>query len=255
MHPIKFAFDQLLKEFEKAPGWIPLYILTLIVAELIHLPEKVHFAGRNLPLSVEIVAGAITLLMYLLGDALDNVIFKSLVTKDGKKKIATRPFFKKQYEKKLSTAADKLETDTSGMYALSLKLAAAAEKERKTLFIHLPNEGAKFLRSLIVPSAIAALYEFICAHYLMAAGFLVLCSASLMIYPELKVVHLRKLYSWVGDITADGEKYLRRPVAGIPLFFWDGKFVLAGLPPSKQIQEASAATARVGVESSTIENL
>ena len=224
MDAFKVVASQFFKDLEKSPGWIPLLVLILVVADVVHMPSSICVFG--VPVSRELLASLLTLILYLLGDAIDDLVFKK---RDGDE-VSTRERYKKKYRTELSTAAQELEVDSHGMYALALKLSKAAEKERESIWIHVPNEAAKFLRSLIVPLALLGFYCFFRCCWITGGILLLTSAAALFVYPYLKVRHIRRLYSSAIAIAGNKEKLDRRAADGVLLFFWDGKFVEAALP-------------------------
>src|SRR5205823_9735739 len=111
------------------------------------------------------------------------------------REISTRERYKRKYKEASGNAQKALKVDPNGLYSLALKLSRAAEKERSAYLIQFFNELAKLLRSLIVPFVILGLYFFYRRCW--GTGTIVLLSAVAagFLYPELKVLHIRRLYN------------------------------------------------------------
>lgn len=151
MDALKAVWHQLLKDTDKLPGWALLFVLTLLAIDCADPPDAVSLFGNTLPLSREFLAGALTLLLYTVGDAIDEVVFKT--GPEGARN--TREVYKKRYSAERQAASGVLGVE-DGLYSVALKLVAAGEKHRAKLAIHLPNEIAKCFRALILPLAIIA---------------------------------------------------------------------------------------------------
>jgi hypothetical protein len=227
MAGVKVIWNQFLKDSEKAPGWIPLLAVVLLWLELCGLPKQIQVLDRSVSLSVEVLASVLTFLFYQLGDAIDEVVFKD--QRDGK--TSTKVQYKNEYSSESTEARDALHVNEEGLYALAAKVTKAAEKERKTIFINLFNEGAKFLRSLIVPFFALAVYYFLNQQAILGLTLLGSSVLALKCYPWLKVKHVKRLYASAALV---GEKIVKREGNEFELFFWDGKFIDAGITASQK---------------------
>jgi hypothetical protein len=226
MEALNVFWKQVLKDFDKkAPGWFPLLFLVLLLLQLSGLPENIKIDGWTIPLSAEVIASVITFILYQLGDAIDELIFKE--TKDGKK--VTKKFYKDQYAIESSAAQNALGVGESGLYGLASKLTAAAEKERKDIFVYLLNESAKFLRSLIVPFLLLSIYFVLSRNFVVGVLLFVLSVIVLYLYPWLKVRHIKQLYKQVAFVTEQKKYYDYKDINGVRLYFWDRKYIETSL--------------------------
>jgi hypothetical protein len=228
MEALKVVWGQFLKDVDKLPGWIPLLVSVLLGLQWFGLPEKIEFRGWTVPASTEIVAGAITFVLYHLGDAIDERVFK----KWSGDKIITKPRYEDTYAPDRGKAQLALGVGESGMYALASQLIAAAEKERGTKLVYFYNEFAKFLRGLIVPLGILGIFCLFNRNIVVGVLLLVSSAVALTVYPWLKVLHIRLLYRSAAGLAAK-KRFTSKETNGVKMYFWDGKYIIAALvgPP------------------------
>jgi hypothetical protein len=223
MDALKTVWNQFLKDSDKLPGWVPLFVLMLIVVDWAKPPDHISPWGRTLPLSREFLAAALTLVLYTIGDAIDEVVFKT--GPEGARK--TRAVWKKRYTDESKAAGDALGVG-NGLYSVALKLVTAGEKHRGTrLGIHIPNEAAKCLRALILPLAILAVLFFAWGSVPLALTCLAAAAGLLLTYPLLKVWHLQRLYDSASGLAKE-KPYHDEELGTMRLVFWDGNLVGAG---------------------------
>jgi mannose-6-phosphate isomerase-like protein (cupin superfamily) len=217
---------QFLKNFDKLPGWLPLFAVTMVALQVVDvIPHEIALAGRKIPSSLEIVAGFVTIVLYYIGDALDEWVFKVRVGHESK----TRPKYAALYRSARDRAIGALGIN-DGSYDVALALAKASEKTRSTILIQCPNELAKCLRAFIFPGAVVAVVGLATRRVVMAGAAAAVAVAALAIYPRLKVWHLRQLYGATPAITGAPE-YKRRTLGDLRLFFWKAALVgSAALP-------------------------
>jgi hypothetical protein len=227
LNPLNVVWNQVLKDFDKAPGWIPLLVAVLLWLQLSGLPEKIEIGERTVQLSAEIIASVITFILYQLGDAIDERMFK--VREDGERR--TRSLYKEAYKSESSKAKRALRVE-SGLYGLASKLTEAAEKEREATFVYLFNEAAKFLRSLVVPFFLLGICSIFRHNFVVGVSLLVLSVMVLFLYPWLKVIHIRRLYKLVVVVTNNKRLYTYKDTNGVRLHFWDSKYIDASLVSS-----------------------
>lgn len=234
MDAFKVVWNQFLKNVDKAPGWVPLLVAVLLWLQLSGVPEKIEIRGRTIPLSAEIIASVITFFLYKLGDAIDERVFKEC--RDGK--TETKPRYKNAYKDESSDAQTELGVGENGLYALASTLTAAAEKAREVPFVYLFNEGAKFLRSLIVPLGIFGILCLLSRQFV--GGVLLLMSSviALTLYPWVKVEHIRRLYRSAA-LNAKKKQFAYKDTNGVRLYFWDGKYITVGLINSSTVESAN----------------
>jgi hypothetical protein len=92
MDALKAVWNQFLKDTDKLPGWVPLFVVMLVVVDWATPPDHISLWGRTVPLSREFLAAALTLLFYTVGDSIDEVGFKT-----GQKGVrGTRAIWKKR---------------------------------------------------------------------------------------------------------------------------------------------------------------
>lgn len=237
---LKTLTDQLLKDFDKSPGWVLLLPFVYVFIQMANLVEKVSAQinkpfATNLKVPDELIVLVIAAVVYAIGDAVDSAFFK---VKEGASKKTSARFPNKNTDRARTTARDALGV-VEGSYTVSLRLAIAAEKERKQRSIWLCNEFAKFLRSLVVPLwAIGIVY--LCHKHIYRELFALVAGVVLLrLYIALKNCHMQKVYNLVPilvslekpkDRIGDPPKryFETRDLGNIRLFFWDGDFVTAG---------------------------
>lgn len=227
MNALTAAWNQFLKDADKLPGWVPLFVVTLFAVD--------SSASSELPLSRELLAGVLTLLLYAVGDALDEVLFKT--GPEGARE--TRGVFKRMYCAKLKAARDEMGVGR-GVYSVALKLVGAGEKPLGKLAIHFPNETAKLLRAFILPLAVVSVFLFSGGR----ADRAVVCMAGALLllpgYLLLKVFHLRRLYSTASGLARDNDHCNTADMGRVRLVFWDGELIGSGLSVAAGADPADA---------------
>ena len=219
MAALKLVWNQLIKDLDKSPGWVPLLVTFLIIVDFFPLPDHVQLFHLTIPLSAEVLAGAATWLFYQFGDALDEWRFKTTV--DGK--LQTRPALKAMYKPQYDRVVDLLGVK-DGTYSTALLLLDAARKESAISWVYYQNELAKWLRGLIVPFFLLAVYAALTASYVAAALSLVISATLCHAYPYLKVAHIRRVYSTFLTL-ANHRNFLLTEVNETRLIFWERVFV------------------------------
>lgn len=212
------AVKQLFKDSEKLPGYVYLFVLTFAAIEAFDPPTPI----RRVPLSPEILAAALTALLYAFGDALDEFVFKTGPEEDRK----TREKYKQMYKTEQEAASAGLGVG-NGLYSVALKLVAAGVKDLGKLSIHWPNEFAKCLRALILPLPLMAIVFYFQGRTSNTIVCLAGAAVLLWLYPLLKVHHIRLLYSAASKLTSKS-RYHDELLGPMRLVFWDGSFVGAG---------------------------
>jgi hypothetical protein len=222
MDALKLFVQQLVKNLEKQPGWVPLLLLSYVAMPFLHVSERVALAFRYSQISripMEVLAVLFTYVLYLLGDALDKAVWKRKRS-DGR--VKDRFTFRR-----LKDARDKAQDAfgvQEGIYAASMALTTAAEKEFPRTRIHIANESAKFLRSLAIPMCVISLYYLFQGRLVISSLLLLVAVLTVSTYVYLKSWHMQELYIHV--IRLKGMPNLvEANLAGIRLFFWDGIFV------------------------------
>jgi len=103
-----------------------------------------------------------------------------------------------------------------------MALTIAAEKEFPRLRIHVANEFAKFVRSLVIPLVALSAYFFLQRRLGIPALLLLIAGGSIVSYVYLKLWHMYDLYTHV--VRLKGEHLLDPTLEGVRLFFWNGTF-------------------------------
>jgi hypothetical protein len=219
MEALKAVWSQLVKDFDKAPGWLPLLVCSYLMLALYGAPASVEIAGVTLPLSVELLAGLLTLIFYQFGDAVDEWIFK---TGSGTAR-ATRTRYRQRYLSEQRHAQERLGV-TAASYGVAIKLVDAAEKDRPTIIVHLFNEAAKFLRGVALPLTLLAVLALSQHRAAVAVALAVAGLFAFAVYPFLKVQHIKRLYSLASLLTTD-PRYAWKDLEQVRLFFWEGSLV------------------------------
>jgi hypothetical protein len=235
MDAFKAVWNQLFKDFEKMPGWVPLYVLIVLflwrlalpdrLLEWVNLPDHIPAWGWARPLlSREIVAAALTALFYTIGNAIDEGVFKT----GPEEKRETRDLFKARYATAKNNATEAIGVG-KGIYSVALRLNAAGEKLRHRMLIHAPNEAAKCLRALIVPLAGLGIFYWgwrgrPWLALVSEAGVLSL----FLFYPMLKCWHIRLLYSAACALTEKAKYDDQSLNDKIRLVFWDYDLIGSG---------------------------
>ena len=232
MDALKLFVKQLFKNFEKQPGWVPLLFLSYITVPAFHLLDHAAAVFRYHRLSevpTEVVAVVLTYVFYLTGDALDKPVFKWI-------RAGKSDRFKSIPLHKATEDAQKALGVGDGIYSASMALTTAAEKQFPKSSIHIANETAKFIRSLVIP-----LVCFSGGYYLyrrqvaIPALLLLIAGGSTFAYLYLKLWHMCKLYHHVVVLKGKAEQFGQESLGGVRLFFWEGTFAgSAKMVPSLQ---------------------
>jgi len=120
--PLKAVWHQFLKDSDKLPGWVPLYVVTMAAVYAASPPDHIALFGRTLPFSSEFLAAALTLLFYSVGDAIDEVVFKT--QREGK--LRTRDIYEAEYADQKTIASGDMGIG-AGSYQVAFKLVEAGE--------------------------------------------------------------------------------------------------------------------------------
>ena len=219
MRGVKVIIDNLAKEIDAAPGWVPLLLICSVFAESSGWDFSLPMVPGEIP--AELYALLLTYLFYQIGHALDDFVFKTKASDYEK----TDPFYVRQYESDLRCAQSALRT-CDGVYATAMQIATAAREKchKQYIRIRVYNETAKFLRSLLVPGELAAIWFYLAGQPLAAIASIVIAVIAFCSYPELKVNHIRRLYRLLVQLTTT-ERYEWRNLDGIRLQFWENKLV------------------------------
>lgn len=216
--------DQFLKDVDKVPGWVPLYLTVFFCLEYLSFPPALSIQGQEVELSIALAASILTFVLYQLGDGVDEYIYKVR----GESGRDTRPIFLRRYLN-ARQRAEKALGQTAGIYALSLALVRTAEKDRSTLFIHVPNELAKYFRSLAIASLMFGVFALISRDVTFALLSFAAGLIFIFAYPWLKVYHTRKLYYAAAELatspTFRGALAVRE-LEGVRILFWKGRLVI-----------------------------
>jgi len=219
--PLKAVWHQFLKDSDKLPGWVPLYVVTMVAVYAASPPDHIALFGRTLPFSSEFLAAALTLLFYSVGDAIDEVVFKT--QREGK--LRTRDIYEAEYADQKTIASGDMGIG-AGSYQVAFKLVEAGEKYRARKFaIYGPNELAKCLRALIAPLCVLAFVYLLQGRVVVALTCLAGAVMSLTWYPHMKVRHIRLVYSAASELSQQRESYGDWELGTIRLVFWEGNFV------------------------------
>ncbi len=127
---------QLVRHFEKAPGWFYLLLIVYGVLGYWDIPKQIDIAGVHF--SAEAWAASLTLVLYRLGDAIDKAVFEP-----EQFPIPDREAMRERFGV------------IEGIYGVAMKIAEEAGQDewefvKQTLWIHILNELAKTFRSLIL---------------------------------------------------------------------------------------------------------
>ncbi len=228
MDALKVVWNQFLKDSDKLPGWVPLFVVMLVAVDWATPPDHVSLWGRAFPLSQEFLAAALTLFLYTVGDAIDEIVFKT--GPEGER--STREIWKKRYREQLKGASGKMGVG-NGVYKVALNLVTVGEKHLGRLAIHIPNEAAKCLRALILPFIILAGFFVASDRIALAVTYVVLAAVLLRTYPLLKVCHVRRLYV-ASSALAQKKHYHDEEIGTMRLVFWDGQLVGSGSSAPKE---------------------
>ena len=202
---LKSGIDELAKNAKQAPGWVPLIVACYIAFDQLGSDQTAALAVHK-----DFLVGATTLVLYMLGDALDRPVWTRLAPRrvDEARVIATK-----------ATGVQK----DDGLYRVSKALATAAKKYDGS-WIRVKNESAKLVRSGIVPCVVAAFVLLSRGQFGWAVLAVLGAGLLLLAYLQLKASHVCDLYRLVGTMSQDKEKYVVADLPqGVSLFFWDGQ--------------------------------
>jgi hypothetical protein len=224
------ALKEFAKQFSKnvaeKPGWVPLLILVYLVLSA-GLPGTITLFGFRLTVPEkfsEILAVAIAFLCYDLGDSLDKAVFKK------RQASGFTDRFKPGWVECARTKARSALQLRSGIYAASMALCKAAEKKgSKIAIVHLFNESAKFIRSLVLPLAVMAIFCLCQALYLRALGLFVAALVCIPLFLFLKLWHIGRLYLSAANVKEQNPAECKvEPLGSFNLLFWEGVLIGSG---------------------------
>jgi hypothetical protein len=219
MEVFKTFLDQLTKKVKEAPGWLPLIITCYLAIPFIaerHAPGFANYFDKY----AEVIGPILALVLYVLGDALDQAVFPR--TKKGRPtgwQWLAPPALKMTQ----CGARRALSLDTD-IYAVSKSVVEAADKYRGS-WIQVKNESAKFVRSLVLPGAVLGFVMLLGGQWLYAGLVLPTSVVLLIIYGRLKGWHMCDLYTKVVELREETTRYEAHDLGGSRLYFWDGKLV------------------------------
>ena len=78
MKAVSKFVDQLAQNAAKQPGWVPLVILSYLALSVARFPENIRIFDRVVRVSDDLLAAVCTLVLFVVGDALDKGIYKPL---------------------------------------------------------------------------------------------------------------------------------------------------------------------------------
>jgi hypothetical protein len=219
MEVFKTFLDQLTKNVKEAPGWLPLiiacYLAMPFVAER-YTPSFAIYADKY----AEVIGPFLALVLYVLGDALDQAVFPG--TKKGRPKgwqwLAPPALKKKQCGARRALLLN------TGFYAVSKSVVEAADGYKGS-WIQVKNESAKFVRSVVLPVAVLGLVMLLRGQWLYAGLALTTSVVLLIIYGRLKGWHMCDLYTKVVELSGDTTRYEAHDLGGSRLYFWEGMLV------------------------------
>jgi hypothetical protein len=222
MKALSTFVDQLAQNAAKQPGWVPLVILTYLALPIAGIPESISIAGRVVQMSDELLAAVCTLVLFVVGDALDKAIYKPLKLE---KRLAPRGL-----ETARGAARSTLRIH-DGIYGVAKALASAAGSFQ-SFSVQFLNEAAKLLRSLIIPAVAAGLWLVVTRRVAFGVPLIIAGGSLIMLYAWLKATHIRHLYELVPTLGRDKKCHIE-DLGGMRLFFWDGVLVGSALISSQ----------------------
>jgi hypothetical protein len=206
-NPLKELLNQFAENAKKAPGWLPLLILCYI--GFCMLPEGATVLGLSLKSHIELIVPGVTLILYVLGDALDKPVF---------------PLFRPKWLDQYTLKAQKVLSLKEGTYKVSKSLATAAERYEGS-WIRVKNETSKLLRSLVIPSAGVGIVLLVQGHVSLGISALIGGIIFLFLYIWLKASHIADLYTLTEALTLEDEYEASDFSKSARLFFWKGELV------------------------------
>jgi hypothetical protein len=222
--------DQLAKNAAKQPGWVPLLIFCYLVLPFIELPTSIQLIGRSVELSQELWAGVVTLVLFLIGDALDKGVYKALEPRVSSRALVTAR----------NAARSTLEIH-DGIYDIAKSLATAAGVFQ-TFTIQFLNETAKFLRSLVVPTVVIGVGFASTGRAILGVSLIIAAVLLIPLYGWMKAAHIRHLYDMVPVLKVDKQRCHIEDVGAVRLFFWEGILVGSALsaPANTRLHRTAA---------------
>ena len=208
---------QLVRSVQQAPGWFPLTVVCYLLF-VYAVPQNAAVLEVQLAEHKELLVGAVVLILYLIGDAIDKPAWKRFEPKR----------YLDHYRRK-ARAALVLE---GGIYRVAKYLATAAGRYEGTP-IQMKNEMSKFFRSAVMPSLVVGVALIPLGSPVWGTLAIVAAPILLFIYIRLKTRHMRDLYELSECLSTRAEYRSQDLPNGIRLFFWDGQFVASGSPPAK----------------------
>lgn len=233
--------QQLAKGAAAAPGWLPLLVLVSVAVESARIVTTIPALGYKVTVPSELVVLLLTFVLYKIGDAIDDVVFKTEV--GGERD--TRPRFKQRYQCEYDAVSQDLGV-TGGTYAVSVKLLTAAERDRPANMVLFLNEMGKCLRSLPFPLLLAATLLIVFDGIMLAAVCVVGAFLTFPLYLACKIAHVQRLYRTVSEITK-ASQYGAQNMGLFRFYFWRGVIVTSALAA----KELSAQPGEIIVPSNT----
>ncbi len=254
MSPSAEILKLISKPLSKAPGWAPLGLAAMwfMNSELPRQLAEEHFGLENLALTQTAWVLGLTLVFYKIGDWLDELVFKRRISlqeentngsftesnseggqgsrtteaprsKTSKRNRITCPRFDPQYVVVERDAARSILGVQDGSYRVAAALLKAAGKLNG---VTIANEAAKFLRSLVVPFFLAAIFGFWVTTLSGRAWLLGGAVFALFAYVLLKLFHIWLLYHRARGLPNHGDHYKRLELRNdYVVFLWDGTAV------------------------------
>jgi hypothetical protein len=213
--------DEATKNVKKAPGWLMLWLTCYVLAQFV--PHDFVVLGFPVHEHTEVASVLATGVLFLLGDAMDEALFDDLTETRPQRLVDKRKAVKKKLKLK------------EHLYQVSLKIAVAAKRYDGTL-ISLENETSKFVRSLVVPSALSIPVVFAILLWLghpwgsvIAPLLLIALTLALFrLYIWLKIDQMCKVYDVVIGAASTSLKFFDSPNSDSRHFYWEGTEVATG---------------------------
>jgi hypothetical protein len=227
------------KPFGSMPGWSLLLLASYWFANT-GQPQKLakeRFGLGEVEISETALVLILTLVFYLIGDWLDEIVYKKRVTvpaaesSSGKEEYIPCPRFDPGWVNRERSAAREALGIQDGSYRVAMALLDAAGKSNGVKFA---NESGKFFRSLVVPFLLSGIFG-LCVTSIEGRGWL-LGSAlvALAIYILLKQFHIWLLYRRAKGMTSD-KKFRSETLGEFILFFWDARLLGSADPKGKDL--------------------
>jgi hypothetical protein len=212
---------QLTKNVSGLPGWGLLVLTVYLGIQLLALPARFQVSVWQFALPVEVVAIGLTLLMYVIGDLMDELAY-DWAEKKWRRGVARSRFI----------ACRELEVDEGSYHVMKQLASAAGEFQR--LNIYWFSELAKWLRSLIVPGIVVAAILASRKQDAWAVAMVLAALACLPAFIWLKAGHKANLYRLAPRLAGTG-KVRKEDQGSARMFFWDGVLVAGAIrvPPAE----------------------